>query len=86
MNERRKIINHFPIYNSFESSCPMRNVGGVLVLVRQELSASEIPNMNHNSEVLECVFVEIADTDKRLSLRLKAVQSGGVCSVFLTWF
>ena len=65
MNERRKIINHFPDYNSFESSRPLRDGGGVLVLVRQELSASEIPNMNHNSDVLECVFVEVADIDKR---------------------
>ena len=68
MNERRKIINHFPNYNSFESSRPLRDGGGVLVLVRQELSASEIPNTNHNSDVLECVFVEVADTDKTFAV------------------
>ena len=30
MNEGRKIINHFPSYNSFESIRPLRDVGSVL--------------------------------------------------------
>ena len=64
MKERLKIINLFPNYNSFESGRPLRDGGGVLVLIRQELNTSEIPNMNRNSDVLECVFVEVADTDK----------------------
>ena len=67
-NERLTINNHFQNYNLFESSCPLRDGGGDLVLVRQELSASKIPNMNHNSDVLECVFVEVADNDKRFAV------------------
>ena len=47
MNERRKIINHFPNYILFHSSFPLRDGGGVLVLVREQLNVSEIPNMNY---------------------------------------
>ena len=68
VNERRKIINHFPNYNSFHSSRNLRDGGSVLVLVKQELNASESPNMNLNSDVLECTFVEVADIEKKFTV------------------
>ena len=64
VNERRKIINHFPNYSSFHSSRPMRDWSGVLVPVRQELNASEVPEMNQKFEIVKCVFIEDADTVK----------------------
>ena len=68
MNKRRKIINQFPNYNSFESKCHLRDGGGVSVLVRLELNASAISNMNLNSDFLKYVFVEVDGTDKRFAV------------------
>lgn len=67
-NEGQKVIYKFPNYNSFHFSRPLRDGGGVLLLVGQELNASEIRNTSHNSNVLECMFVEVADTDQNFPL------------------
>ena len=68
VNEKVKIINLLPFYICFRSSCLLRDGAGLLVLARQELNAPEILNKNHNSDVVECVFIKVADIEKKIAV------------------
>ena len=53
----RTIINHLPDWNSLQLSRLLRDRSAVLVLIKKELYALEIPKVNHDSEVVQCVLV-----------------------------
>ena len=68
MNERREIVNHFPDYKCYHSTRPYRDGGGVSILVKPEFSVTEIVSVTSNTDIIECIFVEVSGYGRKLAV------------------